>query len=416
MMYQTRAAPRRRGQALAQTYVRLASNTASATLGIVLGLLLGLHDVPREFPLVRFAQSNPPASILFGCLLLTTILVAVFVSERGQRRDPATVGGRTMRFIASAVLTTLGSAILGGAFGVEAVPTDIPLLGILKERPPLGIALMIVLLVPIVLAPLLTSRDDAPDSHGSRRAKVSPLILSVTTSACSFALFLALLATVVIRPTWCPASICPPPVEKLPLGAVSDTNLAVWPSGVQSFAYAIPGVPEQYSVAKDDLMGAVRIDQEYPPYRVLIGVRNLRDDPNKANNGIIVEQVRLHIDQVVVPGVLNVWTAGYDTPSEGTTLEATYRGEPATATLTALPVASPSSVVTLERGQTSAFDLQVRAQVAGEISFRVEVRYRVTSKSVSQYLMLATRYTVVFGAAPNWHEYHRAGDHFVSGE
>jgi hypothetical protein len=415
-MYQTRAAPRRRGQALAQTYVRLASNTASATLGIVLGLLLGLHDVPREFPLVRFAQSNPPASILFGCLLLTTILVAVFVSERGQRRDPATVGGRTMRFIASAVLTTLGSAILGGAFGVEAVPTDIPLLGILKERPPLGIALMIVLLVPIVLAPLLTSRDDAPDSHGSRRAKVSPLILSVTTSACSAALFLALLATVVTRPTWCPASICPPAVEKLPLGAVSDTNLAVWPSAVQSFAYAIPGVPEQYSVAKDDLMGAVRIDQEYPPYRVLIGVRNLRDDPNKANNGIIVEQVRLHIDQVVVPGVLNVWTAGYDTPSEGTTLEATYRGEPATATLTALPVASPSSVVTLERGQTSAFDLQVRAQVAGEISFRVEVRYRVTSKSVSQYLMLATPYTVVFGAAPNWHEYHRVGDHFVSGE
>jgi hypothetical protein len=284
----------------------------------------------------------------------------------------------------------------------------------MRDHPPLGIGLVGGLLAILICAPLLggdhrAERSGPEDPRADRR-----LFAATAVATASALLFVSLLATVVLRPAWCPAQICPA-VPTYPLG-VHDNNLEVFYTATQSAIYVIPGAVRQYSLGQHNLprgTGAIRIDESAPPYRVVIGVHSLQRD---LHAGLIIEQVTAVIDAVAAPPEpLDVWNAGANNDFSSNPYRATYRGEPVGAQLIAFSLHEPTTYTDLREGESDAIDVQLTSTVVASIRFHLEVSYAVKGNATLRTLALrAYTFTLVFADAANWHGYQLGPDgHFL---
>jgi hypothetical protein len=387
-----------------RSYLQLVSNVGSSLVGGSLPILLGFSPLPASFPLAAFAKAIPTVALVIGAVLLLLIAVAVTFSERRQ------LGRGAARFLFSALLSALGSLAIGVLFGFNDLPSTIPLLSLMRDHPPLGIGLVGGLLAILIFAPLLGGNNRPERSRDEARRADRRLYTVTAVATASALLFVSLLGTVVVRPTWCPTEICPA-VPTNPLG-VHDTNLEVFYTATQSAAFVIPGDVAQYSLGQHNLprgTGAIRFDETFSPYRVVIGVHSLQRD---LHAGLIVQQVSVVIDAVAAPpDPLDVWTAGAPNDFASNPYRATYRGEPAGAQLIAFSTHEPPTYTDLGEGESDAIDVQLMSTVVASIRFHLEVTYSVKGEATLRTLALkAYSFTLVFANAANWHVYQLGPD------
>jgi hypothetical protein len=401
-------------QRLAESYLQLVSNMASAAVGGGVAILLGFSPLPDTFPVIGFAREHPQLLLGLGAALLVSLAIAVTITQRGGLGHWLRGGAeaRAVRFVFSAVLSAVGSAVIGVVLGFSALPSSIPLLGLLRLHPPVGIALLVILLGLLILAPLLGP------GGGPRQFTRGPgvrLLLATAVSTLSALLFISLLVTVVVRPAWCPAEICPAPVLVTnPLG-VHDANLELFPTAVQSATFAIPDDPASYSLAQNNLprsIGAQRTDETYPPYRGVVGLHSLQ---RGAHDSLTIQQVAVVLDTAAAPDQpLDVWNAGSDVEYNSDPYQAIYRGEPAGARLIAFSAHTPPTHVLLREGESDEVDLQVTSTQVAALTFHVEVTYSLNAGDFALHtLSLPTKYQVVFSDHANWYLYQLQDGHFV---
>ena len=401
----------------ARQYLELLSNIGSALVGGGLPILLGFSPLPDSFPLVAFAQSSPQVALAIAGGLLLLLVIAVTLSLRiwGAPSGGAAVG----HFLSSAMVSAVGSLAIGVLFGFNSLPSSIPLLGLIRAHPPLGIGLVALLLALLIFAPLLGlggggsgARADAPQrgggspgGGGGRRLFAATAVSTVTAL-----LFVSLLGTVIVRPSWCPQEICPGPVTN-PFGN-NDGTLEIIYAATQSAFSAIPGDVASYSLARNNLphgIGALRIDPAggaayTQPYRAVVGVHSLQLTPG---SGLVIEQVTVVLDAVTpAPVPLNVWTPGAPNDYNHNPYLAVYHGEPAGARLVALSQHQPPTHTELGEGQSDELDIQLKATTTADIRFHVEVTYSV--KGGAPLLVLSLKkheFEVTFGDASNWNAF-----------
>ena len=408
------SAPRR----LAESYLMLVSNMASAAVGGGVAILLGFNPIPSSFPVVGFAREHPQLLLGVGGVLLVTLAIAITITQRvglGQWLHTG-VPVRALRFLSSSLLSAVGSAVIGVVLGFSALPSSIPLLGLLRLHPPVGIGFLVILLGLLILAPLLGPGDSGSTSPASPGpGPRTRLLLATAVSTVSALLFISLLVTVIVRPSWCPNEICPAPVLVTnPLG-VHDAHLEVFPAALQSATFAMPNAPATYSLSQNNLpreIGALRIDETYPPYRVVVGVHSLQ---RGANDSLTIQQIAVVLDRVSQPDQpLDVWNAGTDANYNSDPYQAIYRGEPSGAHLIAFSTHTPPTHVLLREGQSDEIDLQLTSKQIGALWFHVEVTYSLNGGDFAQHtLSLPHQYAVVFADQTNWHLYQLQDGHFV---
>ncbi len=397
----------------AQRYLELLSNVGSAALGGGLTILLGFSPLPNSFPLVAFARSSPHLALGIAAGLLLLLAVAVTLALRGS--GAASGGTAIGHFVSSTVLASVGSIAIGVLFGFNSLPTSIPLLGLIHTHPPLGIGLVTLFLALLIFAPLLGSdgrrtpsadpAEGAAPSGGTRR-----LLAATAISTLTAVLFVSLLATVVLRPSWCPSQICPGPVTN-PLGT-NDGTLQIVYAATQSTFSVIPGDVSRYSLAQNNLpqrVSAVRIDPAggaayTQPYRAVVGVNSLQMDPAAS---LIIEQVIVVIDAVTpLPVPLNVWTAGPPISYVSNPYLAVYRGGPAGEQLIATSQNHPPTYTELGEGQSDELDIQLTSTQPAELRFHIEVIYNVPGGPPLRMLSLTKHeFEVAFSDASNWHDF-----------
>jgi hypothetical protein len=415
-----RSADQSRGTAhlLAERYLQLVSNVGSAVVGGGLPILLGVSPLPASFPLIALAKGAPSLTLALGGGLLLLLALAVTITQRGKASAVSgQLGGRIARFLFSAALSALGSVAIGVLFGFNDLPSTLPLLNLIRTHPPLGIGLLTVLLALLILAPLFgwgggsrSPNGEGPDRGGARR-----LFVATAVSSTSVLLFVSLLGTVVLRPSWCPTSICPPS-PYFP-GGVNDGTLEVFYTATQSTQFVIPGDSAQYALGANNLPQATgasrsdvpRTDPRFKPYRAVIGVRSLQRDTAA---GLIIEQVVVVVDAVSAPATpLNVWSPGPPNDYSSNPYIASYRGEGAGARLVASSGHTPPTHTELRAGESDAIDVELTAQSPAAISFHLEVRYDVIGGAPLRTLAFTKHeFTLVFSDAANWHIYQLGPD------
>ncbi len=395
-------------QRLARGYLQFSSNVGSAVVGGSLSILLGFSPLPASFPLIAFTNANPTTALIIGAGAIVLIAVAVTVLARGNAGS--WFGTRAARFLFSAFLSALGSLAISVTLGFSNLPSSIPLLTLLRTHPPLGIGLVALLLALLIFAPLFSGGgggSDGPREESASRGISRGLIGATAVSTITAMLFVSLLATVVIRPSWCPTAICPAPILITnPLG-IHDSNLEIFYTATQSSTYVIPGDVTQYSLGQNNLprgTGAVRIDETYPPYRAVIGVHSLQRDPSA---GLIIQQVIVVIDSVATPpNPLAIWNQGTTNNFSSNPYHATYRGEPAGSQLIAFSDNDPPTYVDLRAGESDEIDVQLLSTVQAAIAFHIEVVYTVKGDATLHTLDLQKHeFFLDFGAAGDWHVY-----------
>jgi hypothetical protein len=316
-----------------------------------------------------------------------------------------------VKFLAGLFGAMMTTVVLG-LFGLNPLPQTVPLVDLSRRYPLEAFVIGGAFIAIFIAALILSSKPDDPN-NGVRTWHLSPWVFSAAISTICLSLFLALLATVLIRPSWCPSMICPSHEPITNPNGIHDANLEVYVITTQSTAFLIPGDPEQYTGSNlPESIGAVRIDEKAPPflYRVVLGVHSLQ----QGQFGIVLEQVNLVIRQVpAMPRPLNVWIKGQPLTFNTNPYQVIYHGQLAGHTLPATYVPSPFGGVELAPGEADQLNLQVRSSTLADIQFQVQIIYRVTNESQRHTLMLPFNFEVVFSDASNWHMYLLQSGHFV---
>jgi hypothetical protein len=256
------------------------------------------------------------------------------------------------------------------------------------------------------LARALSSVPSLPALTGQ-----SPLATGLVLSASGYVLFFALLATVVARPAWCPATLCPVPIAVCP-GGVRDADLCVTLQTLESPAYVLQGSPAQYSLGRlpptnvppNVGIAAARIDHQAAaaPFRVVLDVHSLES----GQYGLTIRAVGLVVRQVVAtPRPLNVWVEDPGLTYDHNLYRATYGGQLSGLTLPATFVTLPRGQVHLRPGETDTLVVELDARVPADLLFGVQVTYSGDADASPHTLTLPSVLGVVFADATNWHTY-----------
>lgn len=313
----------------------------------------------------------------------------------------------------SGLFGTLMTTVIFGLFGLNSLPQTVPLVD-LSRRYPLQAFVIGGAFTAIFIAALILSARPEDPNNSRRTWHPSPWLFSAAISTISLSLFLALLGTVLIRPSWCPSAICPPREPITNPNGIHDSNLEVYVITTQSTAFVIPGDPVQYSESNlPESIGAARIDEKASPfvYRVVLGVHSLQ----QGRFGIVLEQVDLVIKQVPpMPRPLNMWVKGQPVTFNTNLYQVVYQGQLAGHTLPAVYLPSPFGGVELAPGEADQLNLQVSSRMLADLHFQVQITYRVTNESQRHSLTLPFNFEVVFSDASNWHMYRLQSGHFVT--
>lgn len=411
-MIQTQAATSAPVYHVAQRFLHVVSSVASVLLGSGISILFGFSPLPSTSPVLGLAQQHELVAVFVVLILGILVLVSLVISSRLSRRPDGGPLVAALRFIASAVFSTLSSTVLCVLAGFNSLPSAVPLIGFIREHPPVGLGLIGLTLAALIFTPLLSINPEPntppPPSLTSR------LYISTGVSVLCSILLITLLALVVARPPWCPSAICPPPeqiVVTAPNG-VHDSNMEAYYTTTQSSTYLISGDPAQVNpgtMSQD--VGAARIDTAYPPYRAVVSVHSLQ---RGTTFGIIVEQVAVLVDSVSdVPTPLNVAVVGSPLDYHRELYAVNLRLAAAQLNVPAQYQTAPGTQVHLAPGGSDELDVQINSQVATEVRFRVQVTYRVINESTFHTLVVPHEFDVVFSTGANWHPYHVDGGHLV---
>jgi hypothetical protein len=265
----------------------------------------------------------------------------------------------------------------------------------------------------LIFAPLLGSRgeqrhDENAQPGAAPSGGVTPLLAATAVSTVTAVLFVALLGTVILRPSWCPTQICPGPLTN-PNGNNDGTLEITYATTEKLFSqipgevtnYSSPNLPQSVSAERIDPAGGDAYSQ---PYRAVVGVDSLQTRPGAS---LIIEQVNVVIDKVIpLPEPLNVWTSGGPIISyTHNPYGAIYRAEPGVRII-AYSQNHPPTYTYLGEGQRDELDIQVTSTVPVELRFHIEVIYDVPGGPALRMLSLTKHeFEVAFSDASNWHVY-----------
>ena len=324
-------------------------------------------------------------------------------------------------FVASIASLAL-AGIISILLGLNSLPQSIPLVALVHTQPVWALGFCVVFVGITIFSFLIVRRGENPQPihHNDNQSKIRlpRFALPTIISTVSFALFATLLTTVLVRPSWCPAALCPPPSIVYAHNSVHDSNLEIYYTDQQTDYYAIPGNPSQYNATNaPHSIGVVRLDKAATQsYRILFTLHNVR----RTGYAIIIEQMTVNIvDVPITPQPLNVW---YEEPIQYLIYPyvATYSGQtPGTAVLAAVDTSDPSfpsspSFLELASGEADTVGLQITSTRLADVRFSISVRYRIANEgTLFPPLTLPENFEVIFTDGSNWHLYTLAGSHFT---
>jgi hypothetical protein len=315
--------------------------------------------------------------------------------------------------------------------GFKQLPSNIPLLNLAKEHrvasPIIG-AVLLLLFVAAMIIPLFPkpkSSNENDGSQGNTGWPNRPWMIATGMSTTSFLISSILLLIVLIRPVWCPSTLCltlaPAPLIYGP----HDANLEIDFTAIQSPAYVLTKNPAQYSLSSNNLptsndrtsIGAVQIDARKPssPYIVAFTIHNLRS----IGYPMIIEEVALVVKQTPsTPEPLNVLAQPpsllYENTS-GNLYNVDYQGQRVNAALPASYVHLPGGYVQLKPTETDSLYLQVtpRLATATDLRFSLRITYRIANEARRYSFTPPYVFEIVFAKAWNWHPYQLQGGHLM---
>ena len=313
--------------------------------------------------------------------------------------------------IPSALLTLLG---------FKQLPQSIPLLDFAKEHqvasPIIG-AVLVVLFVGAMIISFMPEPKPGSDSNGPKRNtswRVRPWVIATGMSTTSFVLSSTLLLIVLIRPAWCPTTLCLAP-QPLIYGP-HDANLEVHFTAIQTSAYVLTQAPSHYTLRSHNLptsddqrsVAALRIDElkSSNPYIVALKIQNLRYE----GFSMLFEDVALVVKQIpATPKPLNVWSQPPSLLYQGGNLySVNYGGEDVNAVVHAIYVQRPFGHVQLFPTESDSIYLQVvpHLKIATDLRFSIQITYRIANEKERHIFTLPYVFEVVFAKASNWHSFH----------
>jgi len=401
-------------EAVALNVQKLLGKFASAFGGIGLSVLLGFDPLPSLRPL-QTLLANDWIGVIILVVVISVIAVGSFLITRKKKPDHKPVKNpllHALRVLGESLAEIVVGFLAGLLLGISSAPSTIPLLGILRAHPPIGIALGAVLLLILILAPLLGGAEEETDEeHGADRKAASATSLfarpgarlwfASATSFTSLALLLTLFGMITIRPAWCPTSICPAPqlIVVTNRNGVNDGVLESFYLAQQSATYALTQAPTAYTFNNlPNSVGAVELGATPSPYRAVIGIHSLQRD---TRYGLIIDGVDVIIDKATsIQGPVNVFLQGTNLSYNHQLFTFTYFDETAPTTL---PAKAPSAVIGLEVGGSDELAVQVTALGEVSLQFHLRVRYhQIVGGPLSRTLVIPHEFAVDFIAPAHW--------------
>jgi hypothetical protein len=309
--------------------------------------------------------------------------------------------------------------------GFKELPRSVPLLNIIEQHP-VGSPIIGGILLLVAMIALIISFGPEPKNSGNTPKRSKDWrswrwMIATAMSTTSFIISSTLLAIVLIRPPWCPSSLCPLPqfvVATNPQG-IHDDNLDMYFTTLQSTSFVLPDDSLHHPLNKlpesknPGSIGAVRIDKGKPSsvYRVVLGVHSLLQNPRN----ILIENVALVIASLPpIPHPLNIWNSGSRIDYHTNPYLVSYRGLTGQRILVASYVSVQPVHVELSPGEPDQLDMQVSSRVPVDLRFRCQVTYHVAGESRLHILVLPMIFEVVFSDSSNWHEYQLRNGTFVA--
>ena len=215
-----------------------------------------------------------------------------------------------LRTLSDSIIEIVIGCLAGLLLGIGNAPSTIPVLALIRSRPPIGIGLGVLLLLVLILAPLLGSSPDESDQPPEASRPHTRLWLATSTSLVTTALLFSLIGLIAIRPSWCPTSICPAPryiVVTNPHG-VNDGVMESFYLAQQGDAFGMTQDPATYTFTTlPSSINAVEIGSTAQPYRAVIGIHSLQRD---THYGLVIDGVDVLLDRAMpVTGPVNVYLA-----------------------------------------------------------------------------------------------------------
>ena len=298
------------------------------------------------------------------------------------------------------------AGIISILLGLNSLPQSIPLVALVHSDPvwAVGICLAFVTITVFSFLLIRSTGNPQPSRQNDRPSlpRLPHVAFPTIISTTSFALFASLLATVLLRPSWCPAALCPPSSIIYAQNSVHDSNLEMYYTDLQTDYHAIPGNPAQYnSTNAPHSIGVVRVDKEATQsYRVIFTLHSVR----RSGYDIIIDQIAVNIQDVpITPQSLNVWYRG--SPQYlNYPFVANFTGQTAGAMIPATFDTPVPTILELASGEADTVGLQITTTSLADVRFSINVRYRIADEStISAPLTLPGIFEVIFTDGSNWH-------------
>ena len=186
-------------------------------MGLGLTIFLGFDPLPSGSSIQAFWADNRVATLLLLVVIAAIGISSYLITQRRRKKPLTTVKNRfvwLLRTLSDSIIEIIIGCLAGLLLGIGNAPSTIPVLELIRGRPPIGIGLGVLLLLVLILAPLLGSSPDESDESDQPPETSRPhtrLWLATSTSLVTTALLFGLIGLIAIRPPWCPTSICPAP-------------------------------------------------------------------------------------------------------------------------------------------------------------------------------------------------------------
>ncbi len=408
------ASSRSRVEIAALQTQQLLGKFASAFLGLGLTIFLGFDPLPAGGPIQAFWADNRVATLLLLVIIAVIGIASYLITRRRRKRPRTTVKNHVVRLLCTlsdSIIEIVIGCLAGLLLGIGNAPSTIPVLALIRNRPPIGIGLGAILLLVLILAPLLTSSPDESDEaeQPPEKSRVhTRLWLATSTSLVTTALLFSLIGLITIRPSWCPTSICPAPqyiVVTNPHG-INDGVMESYYLAQQGDAFVMTQDPATYTFSTlPGSINAVELGGAAQPYRAVIGIHSLQWN---TRYGLIIDGVDVLLDQETpIIGPVNVYLAGASLSYDHNVSNFIYNDQ---AVHSNWPAKLPASTIGLEVGGSDELAIQVTSQVEVYLQFRLEVHYhQIVGGPLSRTLIVPHEFGVYFLAPAHWHPYTFSG-------